>query len=82
MRLLLELGYKEEEQPPPLPAEPPPAEESPEANGKLTAAAEEAEADPFNLDALAEAPAAAVRDQQAASASTAAETENGLADGR
>jgi len=82
MRLLLELGYKEEEQPPPLPAEEPPAEDPPAANGKSTAAAEDAEADPFDLDALAAAPAAAARDEQAASASAAAETENGRADGR
>lgn len=73
MRLLLELGYKEEEALPPLP---PPDAAEPAANGAAADADEEA--DPFNLDALPETGAAPppAEARQGAAASTA-DAENG-----
>ncbi|EIE25166.1 DUF1716-domain-containing protein [Coccomyxa subellipsoidea C-169] len=73
MRLLLELGYKEEEALPPLP---PPDAAEPAANGAVADADEEA--DPFNLDALPETGAAPppAEARQGAAASTA-DAENG-----
>lgn len=73
MRLLLELGYKEEEAPSPLA---PLDAAEPAANG--AAADAEEDADPFNLDSLPETAAAPppAEARQAAAASTA-DAENG-----
>ncbi len=78
MRLLLELGYEEEAPPLPLPSTEG-GPEGPEANGRAGDAGEE-EADPFNLDALAETAAPALlaeARQQPDTTASAIHAENG-----